>query len=44
MKKKQIDKIVIKLDFEAYNSKQYKIKKILNNIIYVKELEIFYLP
>ena len=37
------DKNIIRLDFKTSDNKKYKIKKIQNNTIYVKKLEISYL-
>ena len=38
-----MDKNTIILDFELSNSKKYKVEKIENSIVYIRELEISYL-
>ena len=43
-RKKRVDKNIIKLNFNIRNSQKYKVKAILNSILYKKELKINYLP
>ena len=38
-KKKWVDEKVIELDFEADNSKMYKVKAIWDSVVYVRKLE-----